>query len=205
MALWHIRRRRARRSSTPSGSISLITILIVSWETTYPLRLARRCNHRYPWSRPLVAISDCTKEAISSMSVWFFLLNKLSFLHNRCSVLLLIITPCWCSTSIVSSNSVIFLKILGVYSRITTSLFSKYYDFILLVFRLYSRSVSTLFSKCFDFILEVFRLYSRSVSTLFSKCFDFILEVFRLYSRSVSTLFSKCFDFILVTFRLFFS
>ncbi len=114
-------------------SISLITILIVSWETTYPLRIARRCNHRYPWSRPLVAISDCTKEAISSMSVWFFLLNKLSFLHNRCSVLLLIITPCWCakrqrislllnpnlkltksSTSIVSSNSVIFLKILGV-------------------------------------------------------------------------------------------
>ncbi len=95
-ALWHIRRRRARRSSTPSGSISLI-ILIVSWETTYPLRIARRCNHRYPWSRPLVAISDCTKEAISSMSVWFFLLNKLSFLHNRCSVLLLIITLCWCA------------------------------------------------------------------------------------------------------------
>ncbi len=84
VALWHIRRRRARRSSTPSGSISLITILIVSWETTYPLRIARRCNHRYPWSRPLVAISDCTKEAISSMSVWFFLRNKLSFLHNRC-------------------------------------------------------------------------------------------------------------------------
>ncbi len=97
VALWHIRRRRACRSSTPSGSISLITILIVSWETTYPLRIARRCNHRYPWSRPLVAISDCTKEAISSMSVWFFLLNKLSFLHNRCSVLLLIITPCWCA------------------------------------------------------------------------------------------------------------
>ncbi len=24
-------------------------------------------------------------------------LNKLSFLHNRCSVLLLIITPCWCA------------------------------------------------------------------------------------------------------------
>ncbi len=71
---------------------SLITILIVSWETTYPLRIARRCNHRPP-----VAISDCTKEAISSMSVWFFLLNKLSFLHNRCSVLLLIITPCWCA------------------------------------------------------------------------------------------------------------
>ncbi len=89
--------RRARRGSTPSGSISLITILIVSWETTYPLWIARRCNHRYPWSRPLVAISDCTKEAISSMSVWFFLLNKLSFLHNRCSVLLLIITQCWCA------------------------------------------------------------------------------------------------------------
>ncbi len=92
VALWHIRRRRARRSSTPSGSISLISILIVSWETTYPLRIARRCNHR-----PLVAISDCRKEAISSMSVWFFLLNKLSFLHNRCSVLLLIITACWCA------------------------------------------------------------------------------------------------------------
>ncbi len=92
VALWHIRRRRARRSSTPSGSISLITILIVSWETTYPLRIARRCNHR-----PLVAISDGTKEAISSMSVWFFLLNKYIFLHNRCSVLLLIITPCWCA------------------------------------------------------------------------------------------------------------
>ncbi len=95
VALWHIRRRRARRSSTPSGSISLITFLIVSWETTYPLRIARRCNHR-----PLVAISDCTKEAISSMSVWFFLLNKLSFLHNRCSVLLLIITPCWWRSSV---------------------------------------------------------------------------------------------------------
>ncbi len=71
----------------------------------------------------------------STGDVVIFLLNKLSFLHNRCSVLLLIITPCWCakrqrislllnsnlkkdltksSTSIVSSNSVIFLKILGV-------------------------------------------------------------------------------------------
>ncbi len=29
--------------------------------------------------------------------VVIFLLNKLSFLHNRCSVLLLIITPCWCA------------------------------------------------------------------------------------------------------------
>ncbi len=86
VALWHIRRRRARRSSTPSGSISLIS------SSTYPLRIARRCNHR-----PLVAISDCTKEDISSMSVWFFLLNKLSVLHNRCSVLLLIITACWCA------------------------------------------------------------------------------------------------------------
>ncbi len=28
---------------------------------------------------------------------WFFLLNKLSFLHNCCSVLLLIITACWCA------------------------------------------------------------------------------------------------------------
>ncbi len=67
----------------------------------------------------------------STGDVVIFLLNKLSFLHNRCSVLLLIITACWCakrqrislllnpnltksSTFIVSSNSVIFLKILGV-------------------------------------------------------------------------------------------
>ncbi len=102
VALWHIRRCRARRSSTPSGSISLI---IVSWETTYPLRIARRCNHRYPWSRPLVAISDCTKEAISSMSVWFFLLNKLSF-HP------------------------LFLAILW-FSQNIRSLISYYYEFIL--------------------------------------------------------------------------
>ncbi len=33
----------------------------------------------------------------STGDVVIFLLNKLSFLHNRCSVLLLIITPCWCA------------------------------------------------------------------------------------------------------------
>lgn len=83
--------------STPSGSIALIFILIVYWQTTYLLQIARRCNHRYPWSQPLVAISDCTKESISWMSVCFFLLNKFSFLHNRCSVQMLIISPCWCT------------------------------------------------------------------------------------------------------------
>ncbi len=97
VALWHIRRRRARRSSTPSGSISLIS------SSTYPLRIARRCNHRYPWSRPLVAISDCTKEAISSMSVWFFLLNKLSFSYYYEFILVI------------------------------STLFSKYYDFNLVI------------------------------------------------------------------------
>ncbi len=90
---------------------------------------------------------------------------------------------------------------LRVYSRNTTSLFSKRFDFILKAFRLYSRSVSNLFSKRFDFILGTFRLYSRNVSTLFSERFDFILGTFRLYSRNVSTLFSERFDFILGTFR----
>ncbi len=33
----------------------------------------------------------------STGDVIIFLLNKLSFLHNHCSVLLLIITPCWCA------------------------------------------------------------------------------------------------------------
>lgn len=44
----------------------------------------------------LDAISDYTRDAVSWMSL-FSLLNKFSFLHNLCSVLMLIITLCWCS------------------------------------------------------------------------------------------------------------
>lgn len=80
------------RHFTPSGLIALISSCIFSWETTYPLWIARRCNHRYTWIRPLVGISNCRKLATCWMSVCFFLLNKFSFL--RCSVCVLIIIPC---------------------------------------------------------------------------------------------------------------
>ncbi len=41
--------------------------------------------------------TTCWDPYWSTGDVVIFLLNKLSFLHNRCSVLLLIITPCWCA------------------------------------------------------------------------------------------------------------
>ncbi len=45
----------------------------------------------------LLVIIEIISKKYNSIFIILNLLYKLSFLHNRCSVLLLIITPCWCA------------------------------------------------------------------------------------------------------------
>lgn len=66
-------------------------------DTTYLFWLACRCNHRYPFIRPLPAVSAGTKAATSSKLVWFLRLNRHSFQHNLSKVIILITTLCWCA------------------------------------------------------------------------------------------------------------